>query len=143
MGEKFPLKKPKFNQGRRISTDANEAVDTFRLPPKFCLRQLRSGYSIPDCEKDEKAAFADRLFELSRLTWAQLLNAGRHGQGCEKIERSSIKGDRVPNDISAEVSLIAFRCIGLAPMVGYRTADGVFNILWIDRVFTLYGHGKK
>ncbi len=143
MGEKFRLTRPKSNQGRRISTDEHDSVDTFRLPPKFCLRRLRPGYSIPDCEKDEKAAFADRLFELSRLTWAQLVNAGRHGQGYEKIDRTSIKGDRVPEDISADVSIIAFRCIGLAPMVGYRTSDGVFNILWIDRAFKLYSHGKK
>jgi hypothetical protein len=140
MGEKHRLKKPQSNQGKRIASDERAAIDTFHLPPKFCLRQLRNGYSLVDCEKDEKAAFADRLYELSRLTWAQINQAGRHGQGFEKIDRDAIKGDAVPDSISADVNIIAFRCIGLAPMVGYRSADGVFNILWIDRRFTLYKH---
>lgn len=141
MGDKHKLKKPKSEQGKRISTDEGKALDTFNLPPKFCLRQLRNRYSLVDCERDEKAAFADRLYELSRLTWKQINQAGRHGQGYEKIDRDAIKGDAVPDGISEDVNIIAFRCIGLAPMVGYRSADGVFNILWIDRGFTLYKHG--
>ena len=144
MGERFQLKKPKAEQGERIpAKDENKSVDTFRLPPKFCLRAIRHGYSLTDCEKEEKAAFADRLYELSRLTWAPLVNADRHGQGFEIIARDAIKGDAIPGGISADVNIIAFRCIGLKPMVGYRTADGVFNILSIDRTFTLYNHGKK
>ena len=63
----------------------------------------------------------------------------RHGQGWEIIRRESIKGDSVP-DISEDAHLIAFRCMGKAPVVGYRSADGVFNILWIDRDFDLYDH---
>ena len=141
MGDKHKLKKPRSEQGKRIATDESKAVDTFNLPPKFCLRQLRNGYSLTDCEKDEKAAFADRLYELSRLTWAQINQAGRHGQGYEKLDRDAIKGGAVPAGITADVNIIAFRCIGRAPMVGYRSADGVFNILWIDRGFTLYKHG--
>jgi hypothetical protein len=141
MGDKHKLKKPKSEQGKRIATDEDKAIDTFNLPPKFCLRQLRHGYSLTDCEKDEKAAFADRLYELSRLTWAQIRQAGRHGQGYEKIDRNAFRGDKVPDTISADVNIIAFRCIGLAPMVGYRSADGVLNILWIDRALTLYKHG--
>ena len=140
MGDKPWLKRPKSDQGRRIAADESTAVDTFKLPPKFCFRQMRNGYSLVDCEKEEKAAFADRLYELSRLTWKQINQAGRHGQGYEKIDRDSIRGDAVPGGISEDVHIIAFRCIGRAPMVGYRSADGVFNILWIDRTFTLYRH---
>ena len=110
------------------------------LPPKFCLRQLRNGFSLTDCEKEEKVAFADRLYELSRLTWAQIMQAGRHGQGYEKLDRNAIKRDAIPEGISDDVNIIAFRFCGKAPMVGYRTADGVFNILWIDRAFRLYDH---
>jgi hypothetical protein len=101
---------------------------------------MRKGYSIQDCESHEKAQFADRLYELSQLTWLQLQQAPRHKQGYEKIERSAIVGDTVPNGITEDVHLIAFRCIGMAPMVGYRSADGVFQIVWIDRAFSLYDH---
>lgn len=101
---------------------------------------MRRGFSVPDCEKTEQSAFAQRLFELSRNTWAELRQMPRHGQGYEKIERDAIHGDQVPGHITDDVNLIAFRCIGKAPMVGYRTSDGVFNVLWIDRQFKLYDH---
>jgi hypothetical protein len=129
------------NQGKRVTANPGGDLDVDRLPPKFCLRRLRSGYSLTDCTKDEKVAFADRLYDLSRNSWAALRQMPRHGQGWEIIERNSIKGDVVPTDISADVHIIAFRCIGKKPMVGYRSADGVFNILWIDRASTLYNHG--
>lgn len=112
-----------------------------QFPPKFCLRQMRQSFCITDCGKDEQAAFAQRLYELSRSKWADLRQMPKSGQGYEKIPRKAITGDKVPDSITADVDLIAFRCIGKAPMVGYRSADGVFNILWIDRKFTLYNHG--
>lgn len=40
---------------------------------------------------DEKAALADRLHELSQLTWQQIQQAPRHGQGSETIARTSMK----------------------------------------------------
>jgi hypothetical protein len=101
---------------------------------------MRSGYSVADCTKPEKAHFAVRLYELSRTSWAALRQAPRGGQGWEKIERRSLRGDVVPASITEDVNIIAFRCIGKAPMAGYRSKDGVFNILWIDRDFTLYEH---
>ena len=109
------------------------------LPPKFCLRHMRKGYSVADCEQDERAAFASRLFELSQLTWNQIFSAGRHGQGFEKISQESIR-DQIPIEITEDVKLVAFRCVGKAPMVGYRTSDGVLSIVWIDREFELYSH---
>jgi hypothetical protein len=141
MGKKARLKRPTPEQGKRLSLPDENPKDYDSLPPRFCLRQLRTGFSLADCQKDEKAAFADRLFEISRLSWAQLRQAGRHGQGYEKISWSAIKGDAIPSSFSADLVLIAFRCIGKAAMVGYRSADGVFNILWIDRAFRLYDHG--
>ena len=97
---------------------------------------MRPKYDITQCTKDEKAAFAERLYELSRNTWAALRQMPRMGQGWEKIDRSCITGDAVPESLTDDVQIIAFRCIGKAPMVGYRSKDGVFNILWIDRAFT-------
>jgi len=35
---------------------------------------------------------------------------------------------------------IAFRFHDRAPMVGYRSTDGIFYIIWFDRNFTLYTH---
>jgi hypothetical protein len=132
------IKAKEADQGKRLSTHSSEDPD--KLPPKFCLRGMRPKYSLTNCTKEEKSAFADRLFELSRNSWAALRQMPRHGQGWETIARDSIKGDGVPVTVTEDANIIAFRCIGKAPMVGYRSRDGVFNILWIDRDFTLYDH---
>jgi len=132
------IKAREGDQGKRLSTHASDDPD--KLPPKFCLRGMRPKYSLTECTKDEKAAFADRLYELSRSTWAALRQMPRKGQGWEVIPRHAIKGDGIPLFITEDVNILAFRCVGNAPMVGYRSRDGVFNIIWIDRDFTLYEH---
>jgi len=137
---KNQLKPKQADKSERLGTP-KPVSDSDSLPPKFCLRGMRRGFSLEDCEKDEKAAFASRLYELSRNNWSALCQMPRHGQGYEKIDRMAIKGDNVPDEITAEVDLIAFRFHGKAPMVGYRSKDGVFNIIWLDRAFTLYDHG--
>lgn len=76
---------------------------------------------------------------MSQLTWQQISNSGRHGQGSETIARTSIKSATIPACITEDVKILAFRCIGLAPMVGYRV-DEVFYVVWIDRAFGLYEH---
>lgn len=106
----------------------------------FCLQHCRcKGYSLPDCERDERAAFASTLDRLSQLTWNQIRNAPRHGSGSEKIARGAIRA-AIPPSVKEDASLLALRFDGMKPMVGYK--DGrVFHILWLDRDFTLYDHG--
>ena len=125
-------------KGKRIS--AREIVD---LPPEqesplFSLRYMNKDYSLSQCTKDEKAAFADTLYKLNQLTWSQINACPRHGLGYEKIARSSIRAP-IPSHLKDDVNFIAFRFFGKAPMVGYR--DGaVFYVIWLDRDFTLYPH---
>ncbi|MCC6394513.1 MAG: hypothetical protein IT167_28210 [Bryobacterales bacterium] len=113
--------------------------DPDNAPPKFSLRYLSPDYCITACNKEEKAAFADTMKRMSQLTWAQLRQAPRHGLGYEKIERESIRA-RIPEVITADVNIIAFRFHGKAPMVGFRAGDGTFHVIWFDRGFQLYGH---
>ncbi|MEG3937134.1 hypothetical protein QT995_03055 [Microcoleus sp. S36b_A3] len=125
-------------KGKRISP--REIVD---LPPEqesplFSLGYMNKDYSLSQCTKDEKAAFADTLYKLSQLTWSQINASGRHGSGYEKIAKSSIRV-AIPNHLKDDANFIAFRFCGMAPMVGYR--DGaVLYIIWLDRDFTLYPH---
>jgi hypothetical protein len=67
--------------GKRVAVSTVEGEDPERLPPKFSLRYVNRKYCITQCTKDERAAFAVRLRELSELTWAQLRQADRHGLG--------------------------------------------------------------
>jgi hypothetical protein len=87
----------------------------------------------------EKAAFADTLAKLSRLTWGEILRSSRQGLGHEKINRSAIKA-AIPQHVTDDVNFIAFRFHGRKPMVGYRDME-IFYIIWLDRDFTLYDHG--
>jgi len=133
------LKQRHSEQGPRLKSHDTAKQTPNQMRPKFSLEYLQKGYCLSDCTKDEKAAFADRLHELSQLTWQQIQQAGRHKQGFEKIPSESIKSG-IPPCITDDVVIMAFRFCGLAPMVGFRR-DEVFFAVWLDRDFTLYDHG--
>ena len=73
------------------------------------------------------------------MTWAQLRQSPRDKLGYEKISRDSIRGG-IPNVVTEDVDIIAFRFCDKAPMVGFRAQDGTFFIVWFDRRFRLYPH---
>lgn len=77
---------------------------------------------------------------MSQMTWNELHIAPKHGAGSEKISRTAIKRP-IPQHITEDVSLLAFRFDGKKPMVGYRSGP-TFHIVWFDRNFILYDHGK-
>jgi hypothetical protein len=133
------FKPRRLERGSRIQApqDESEPPDD-KQRPKFCLEHVVSGFCVADCTKDQKAAFASRLREMSRLTWQQLRQAGRHGQGYEKIGRDSMKV-AIPAHITEDVNLIAFRCFGLAPIIGYKMRT-IFHIVWLDPKFQAYRH---
>jgi len=118
--------------------EAAPVLNADNEPPMFSFRYLQKGYCISDCTKDEKAALATKLREMSSLTWYQLKTAPRHGMGKENISRSSIRAG-IPRHVTEDTVFWAFRFAGKAPMVGYHSR-GVFYVLWLDRVFTLYPH---
>ena len=109
-----------------------------RERPAFCLRHIVPAYCLTRCSQEQKAAFAQRLYELSRMTWLELRNAGKKG-GSEVLPQFRIKSKPLPPCITPDDALIAFRFWGKAPMVGFR--DGrTFHIVWLDIDFTLYDH---
>ena len=133
------LKRPKANQGKqvRVATLADPAPQS--QYPVFSLRHLQPGFSLRECDTNQKAALAEKMHQLSQMTWIEIINAPRHGSGSEKIARLAIQAP-VPAFISDDVNFLAIRFYGNAPMVGYR--DGAtFHILWLDRAFRLYDHG--
>jgi hypothetical protein len=106
--------------------------------PAFSLRYLQSNYCITKCQKEERAALADTMYQLSQLTWGQIKSVGRHALGAEKIPRNQIKAP-IPSHITDDVDFLSFRFYGKAPMVGYRR-EATFFIVWLDRDYTLYNH---
>lgn len=109
-----------------------------REKPLFSFHFLQKGYCITDCNRDEKARFAETLRKLSQLEWMKLKNSQRHGLGCEKISVGAIK-EGVPANIPKRDHFLAFRFDGKKPMVGYRE-NAVFHVLWLDSKFKLYKH---
>lgn len=81
----------------------------------------------------------DKIRRLSKLSWREIRQSGRHDLGPEKIDQGSIRAP-IPQFITDDVRLLVFRAIGKAPMVGYRSGR-IFYVIWVDRTFTLYDHG--
>ncbi|MDO8431953.1 MAG: hypothetical protein Q7S58_06025 [Candidatus Binatus sp.] len=137
MSSKF--KRPREDTSKHIKGQQQPSVSTDQLPPIFALHQMNDGrYCLPSCQQSDQAQFARALLERSRLTWAQLKCAPRHGMGFEKIEPSQVR-QSLPSSVTEDVNLIAFRFSGKAPMVGYRDGQ-VFHVLWLDHDFSLYDH---
>jgi len=126
-------------KGPRFKARESDSKTTDQKTPVFCLHHLGGDYCLSNCDKDHKAAFADKLNELSKQRWQNLKLAPRHGSGYEKISREEIK-TRIPPEIPEDAQFIAFRFFGRKPFVGYRNQE-VLHVLWIDRNFTLYDHG--
>ncbi|MBF0137456.1 MAG: hypothetical protein HQL65_14560 [Magnetococcales bacterium] len=126
-------------QGERIKPSPKGMGSTNQEKPIFSLVHLQDAHALDKCTQAEKAAFADTLHRLSRLTWREIQSAPRHGLGSEIVPRDAIKAG-IPSVITPDVRIIAFRCHGKALMLGFR--DGVvFHVVWMDRDFTLYDHG--
>jgi len=137
MSRKF--KNPSPTQGPRLQVPLNADLPPDQQYPVFSLRWLPNGeYGLATCTPQEKAAFAQQLYQLSQVTWGQIWCAPRHGVGCEKIAQNAIRTG-IPRHVTPDVTLLVFRFDGLKPMVGYRDR-AVFYILWLDRNFTLYQH---
>jgi hypothetical protein len=117
---------------------AAESRDTSRERPVFSLKHLIGNYCIPTCNQEQKAAFADTLYNLSRLSWVEIMQQSKHGLGCEKIPRYRIRRP-IPAHITDDITLLAFRFWKKAPMVGYRMEE-TFHIVWLDKDFDLYPH---
>lgn len=137
------LQQKKGSLGNSIKSPPDKAASTYssqNMYIVFSLRYLDSKYCLTKCQTPEKAAFADTLRVLGHLTWGEALHTGHNKNGYESIPRDQIKGT-IPQDITEDVSFIAFRFFGKHPMVGYRENE-VFHIVWLDRDFTLYEHGS-
>lgn len=108
--------------------------------PVFSLYNIVKDYCVLKCTNEEKVGFAEKLRELSNLTWNEIINAQRHGMGSEKIKRVSIL-KQIPKNITEETTFLSLRFSGKKAMVGYRDLD-VFHIVWLDRNYEIYNHGS-
>lgn len=133
-------------EGKRIglaSGNVDSSATVLDLHPVFCLKCIEPKWGVSECTKDQKVALLATLHELSKMTWAQILHAPRHGKGWEKIAASSLKAP-IPLQLKGieDIQWMAFRFFGMAPFVGYRDHKhkGLLHIVWLDPKFKLYNH---
>lgn len=133
------IKQPKVDKGLHISATQDLFPKEVFNYPVFCLKYMQKDYSLNQCEKEEKISLIERMYQLSSLTWPQIRVTQKHGFGYEKINRDAIRAP-IPQHITPDISLYAFRFDGKKPMVGYIT-HFIFHVVYLDRDFTLYNHG--
>jgi hypothetical protein len=97
-------------------------------------------FRLSDCDQPQQAALSNKIHRMTKRTWREARNGGRHGAGYEIIERRNLRAP-IPPHITEDVTLIAFRFCGLAVMIGYRDSrTPVFYVVWLDPKFKLYDH---
>jgi len=136
------IKNRKFEAGKQLkSRQPIGATTNKNQKPHFSLEFVVSGHCITDCEKSDRASFANKIRMMSQQTWQQLRNAPAGGLGFEAIPRRRIL-QTIPNHVTEDVtSFFSFRFSGKKAMIGYCT-DRTFHILWFDREFDVYNHGS-
>src|SRR5262245_26779869 len=109
------LNRLKPQEGKRFVAPDSTSSSTEHLCPVFSLRYLSRDYCISKCTTEEQISFVETIRLLSQQTWAQIKTNNRHKLGCEKIARSSMQA-AIPSVVTADVTLLAFRFSGMAPM---------------------------
>ena len=133
------LKKSKESQGRNIhSSNLPVKPSPSKNKPVFSFLYLSKSHCITKCEKNEQASFVRKMHLLSQRTWDQIYSSPAHKNGCEKIDRKSLKVP-MPQDIKDDAKILSIRFCREAPMVGFREKD-VFHIIWFDRKYDVYAH---
>lgn len=136
---KTKLKPPGLQRGKTISTGPSAGLPLPINYPIFCFRHLHPLYDIEQCPTDDRLALLNRLTLLSRQSWQELQLAPRHGIGCEKIARTSIRPG-IPQSIPEHIDFfLAFRYNGRKAVIGWRDTF-VFHLLFVDRNFSVYTH---
>lgn len=134
MGTSGRLKDRKLKSSTRISEPRVAEISPKDLPPAFSLRYIQ--HNLDDCEKEEKAAFADAMYKRREMTWQEIETKPRHGLGCEVIK----KGLKVRTpDCVGDRKILSLRFCGMKPMIGFREKE-IFYVLWFDREFKIYKH---
>lgn len=130
------IKPPQKNKGANLKEPPASKAEPQYLT--ISLRHIRNSHCISTCDDSETKSFADKVRILTSKTWTEINGMSRHGLGSEQISRVSLKV-QVPQHLTDDVNIIAFRFCGMKPMIGYR--DGpVFYVLWFDRAFDCYAH---
>ncbi|MBA5724625.1 hypothetical protein [Candidatus Liberibacter sp.] len=111
------------------------------MTPAFSFEKMVHGHShcVSKCPTEHLANLLLTLFNLSQLSWQDIVNSHRHELGTEKIERESIHDKQGISKCPEGATILSIRYYNHYPFIGYR--DGrIFYILCIDYDFKVYDH---
>lgn len=132
--------KPRKQEKGAIRPTRSDEPSPDSLYISFNLKHVEGKHCLTRCNKNELTSFAKKIRTLSKMTWAQIKAAPKHGLGSETI--SSLK-EKLPKEArDKDRDAIALRFEGKKPMVGYRGDRDTFYVVWFDRDFKLYDHGS-
>lgn len=106
--------------------------------PVFCLHFLDNSYCLSKCDKEERASFANKIRILSKFKWTEIQT--KRIEGYEKYENEKSLPE-LPLGIPPDLPRIGFYFHNKKKMVGVRD-ESLFRIIWFDRDFSLYEHGR-
>lgn len=127
------FKEPKKEKGAKLKTPPEQQKKSGSDHLTISLRHLAASHCISKCQKPDVLSFADKVRMLTQKSWSELQQAHKHGLGFETIARDGLKV-AVPDHVTPDVNIIAFRFSGKMPMVGYKDGQ-TFHVLWFDRAF--------
>jgi len=122
MGKKHSLKRLAPKDTDRFKSPILPDYDSFK--PAFSFRDMRYGGKgcLSKCNKESKSYIADKLLQLSQLTWKDIHSNPKRGLGYEPIPCGKFKIP-LPSSITPEVTLLVFRFSSSGRMAGYRKQD--------------------
>ena len=134
------LRRPEPSGNGKFSAPHPSSDSSATQKPHFSLEFLVKGFTLTECDKDQRSAFAMALQERASLSWVDIGNSGRKGLGSEKIHSLNVP---ITDTIMADKrdKIVSFRFGGNKErFLGYR--DGrVLYIVWVDPGGRVYDHG--
>ncbi len=111
------------------------ARETTRQPsnaerPRFTFHVITQPFRVRDCQREAKAAFAEWLEEVSKLTWQQIHQAPREGWGTEQIPHEQFSA-ALPRAVTPDRQILSMRFGRGSRVIGYRE-DATFHIIFVD-----------
>lgn len=105
--------------------------------PVFCLGYMDKQMGMEQCSQEQKSQFAQKIYELSQLSWSVIKSSGRHQKGFEFVPWNQIKRPK-PSFLAEDVEkAMVFRCFGMGPMVGHRDRN-VFHVIFLSPNHDIY-----
>jgi hypothetical protein len=124
-------------KGKRLQIPPTPPINSGLLKPIFSFHYMTycGSTCLSKCEKADCADFANRLLELSQLSWNDIIS--KRYAGYEKIPRHQFKNP-IPTSITEDVDkLVVFNFSCAGRMAGFQRGN-IYHIVQVSPTHDLY-----